>query len=268
MFSFIKINNYFKLIIPGYEFFLVKNKGNIANNIIFDKTISLSFGRPECEDLTLYQKSLSNSDMEWTDNIYKQLRVLNFLQNLDFAIQHNPSGDFVELGVWKGLSADMIIKKLINSNINPRVVLADSFEGGLSEKNQQDTNVRSHQTTTEIINEKNQFYSTQSHLEKVTEDYSNKLIIPGWLPMSLNDVAFSRGISFIHFDLDLYQPTIESLKSLWIHVLHNGVITFDDYNSAQFPGVTKAVDEFYEQHKHEVLFFYKVPFGSAFIVKK
>ena len=267
MFNFSRIHGCFKLMIPGFDLFLVRNKNKIADNVIFDKTISLSFGLEECEELSSYKRSLVNSDMEWTDNIYKQLRVLNFQQNVELAVGNNPLGDFVELGVWKGLSADIMIDKLMKLNIHPRVILADSFEGGLSEKSDQDLNLRSVQTKKEIGDEKNQFFSTQSHVEKVTSRYINKEIIPGWLPQSIYGLQFPNGISFIHFDLDLYSPTLECFDFLWGFVVSGGVITFDDYDSAQFPGVTRAVDEVYAKYRDEIYIFYKVPFGSAFMVK-
>lgn len=267
MIHFFRKNNYFKFMIPGFDLFFVRNKKRVADNIIFDKTISLTFGDEECEELSSYRRSLVNSDMEWTDNIYKQLRVLNFQQNVELAVENNPLGDFVELGVWKGLAADMMIEKLMKLNVNPRIVLADSFEGGLSEKSGEDLNLRSVQTKKQIADEKNQFFSTQSHLERVTSRYTNKKIIPGWLPESIVDLEFPNGISFIHFDLDLYSPTLKSFDFLWGFVLTGGVITFDDYNSAQFPGVTRAVDEVYTKYRDEISFFYKVPFGSAFMVK-
>ena len=74
MFNFSRIHGCFKLMIPGFDLFLVRNKNKVADNVIFDKTISISFGLEECEELSSYKRSLVNSDMEWTDNIYKQLR--------------------------------------------------------------------------------------------------------------------------------------------------------------------------------------------------
>lgn len=50
--------------------------------------------------------------------------------------------------------------------------------------------------------------------------------------------------SLIHFDCDLYTPTKAALESLWPVLSRGGVIIFDEYGIPDWPGETKAVDEF------------------------
>lgn len=50
--------------------------------------------------------------------------------------------------------------------------------------------------------------------------------------------------SLIHFDCDLYAPTKTALEALWPRVSRGGVLLFDEYGIADWPGETKAVDEF------------------------
>ena len=50
--------------------------------------------------------------------------------------------------------------------------------------------------------------------------------------------------SLVHFDCDLYRPTKIALEALWPHVSRGGVILFDEYAIADWPGETAAVDEF------------------------
>lgn len=51
--------------------------------------------------------------------------------------------------------------------------------------------------------------------------------------------------SLIHFDCDLYKPTKIALKSLWPTLSRGGVILFDEYSISDWPGETRAVDEFF-----------------------
>jgi hypothetical protein len=51
--------------------------------------------------------------------------------------------------------------------------------------------------------------------------------------------------SLVHFDCDLYKPTRVALEALWDRVVRNGIVLFDEYGIAEWPGETKAVDEFF-----------------------
>ena len=51
--------------------------------------------------------------------------------------------------------------------------------------------------------------------------------------------------SLIHFDCDLYKPTKVALEYLWPILSRGGVILFDEYSIPDWPGETKAVDEFF-----------------------
>ena len=48
----------------------------------------------------------------------------------------------------------------------------------------------------------------------------------------------------MHFDCDLYRPTKAALDALWPKVSRGGVLIFDEYAIPDWPGETKAVDEF------------------------
>ena len=50
--------------------------------------------------------------------------------------------------------------------------------------------------------------------------------------------------SLVHFDCDLYKPTRAALEALWPCVTRGGVVVFDEYAIADWPGETRAVDEF------------------------
>jgi hypothetical protein len=50
--------------------------------------------------------------------------------------------------------------------------------------------------------------------------------------------------SLVHFDCDLYRPTKAALEAIWPRVSRGGLLLFDEYAIADWPGETKAVDEF------------------------
>jgi O-methyltransferase len=69
----------------------------------------------------------------------------------------------------------------------------------------------------------------------------------------------------VHIDVDLYQPTLDSLEFFWPRLADGGFVVVDDYGSSQFPGATTATNEFLDKNKPS--FFYKVPMGACFIIK-
>lgn len=79
--------------------------------------------------------------------------------------------------------------------------------------------------------------------------------IQGYIPDSLKKFD-NTPIALLNLDLDLYQPTIDSLNYFWKYVLPGGVVLLDDYDgkaTEKWPGVKKAVDEFCENEDISVM---------------
>ena len=60
-------------------------------------------------------------------------------------------------------------------------------------------------------------------------------------------VADNSGVRFslVHMDCDLYHPTKACLEAFWPRLSRGGVMLFDEYAIPDWPGETKAVDEFF-----------------------
>lgn len=58
--------------------------------------------------------------------------------------------------------------------------------------------------------------------------------------------AANPGVRFslIHFDCDMYGPTQAALQGFWPLLSRGGLMLFDEYAIPDWPGETKAVDEF------------------------
>ncbi|MBF0144053.1 MAG: class I SAM-dependent methyltransferase [Magnetococcales bacterium] len=52
-------------------------------------------------------------------------------------------------------------------------------------------------------------------------------------------------ISLLHFDCDLYRPTLVALEHFWERVVTGGVVLFDEYGLRPWEGESRAVDEFF-----------------------
>ena len=86
----------------------------------------------------------------------------------------------------------------------------------------------------------------------------------GWIPARFAEVS-DRKFSFVHIDVDLYQPTRDTLDFFYERVSPGGVIVCDDYGSVLCPGARKALDEFMSD-KPESLF--HIPTGQSLVVKR
>ena len=73
-------------------------------------------------------------------------------------------------------------------------------------------------------------------------------------------------ISFLHLDLDVYEPTKFVLNTLYNKVSKNGVILIDDYG--QVKGATKATNEFLKKNKKLKIKTLKFDKRLKFIIKR
>ena len=83
-------------------------------------------------------------------------------------------------------------------------------------------------------------------------------------------VAENPGIrlSLVHFDVDLYRPTLVALEHLWPLVVPGGVVLFDEYGIPPWEGEAKAVDEFFADQKIELHRFNWSSNPGAYLIKR
>lgn len=85
----------------------------------------------------------------------------------------------------------------------------------------------------------------------------------GWIPSRFSDVEDKR-FAFVHIDVDLYQPTLDSIEYFYPRLNDGGIILCDDYGSALCPGATRAIDEFLADKKEKMLY---MSCGSGFMIR-
>jgi len=90
------------------------------------------------------------------------------------------------------------------------------------------------------------------------------VICRGWIPDSFENVDVGQ-LCFAHIDVDLYEPTLESLKFFYPRVVSGGIILCDDYGFTTCPGARRAVDEYMVDRPEPVV---HVPTGQAVIIKR
>ena len=120
--------------------------------------------------------------------------------------------------------------------------------------------------STKKINQiKSQFVSDEKFVkEEVLEKFDFVKIYKGWIPKRFKEVENCK-FSFVHIDVDLFEPTLNSLEFFFPRLSDGGIIVCDDYNSLEFDGAKKAWDNFFLNKKVSLNF--APSLGSSFIIK-
>ncbi|MCO6453687.1 MAG: class I SAM-dependent methyltransferase [Pirellulaceae bacterium] len=87
---------------------------------------------------------------------------------------------------------------------------------------------------------------------------------PGWIPDRFPEVA-DRRFCFVHIDVDLYQPTLDSLRFFYERSVPRGILVCDDYGYLNCPGAKRACDEFARSIAEPLI---HLPTGQAVIFKR
>ncbi len=91
----------------------------------------------------------------------------------------------------------------------------------------------------------------------------NVRLYRGWIPERFQEVA-DRTFAFVHIDVDLYEPTRDSLEFFYPRMAAGGVILLDDHGHTTCPGSTRAAEEYMRDKPESIVM---LTTGQAFIVR-
>lgn len=231
---------------------LKKLKGNKSN----------SDGFWPCDDdfEMLYNKAMEVCGLEVRNFPRKRRRKFLVLEYLNWLLNVSNDGPFniAEVGVYKGVLSFMMSETLMKFDYdNISMDLFDSFEG-LSERTDEDK-VNDITSTVGVM---------KGGIEEVSQnlkDFDFIKYYKGWIPECFKyEEIENKKYNFVSIDVDLYQPIIDSLDYFYPKLTSPGVIVIDDYKTAKWPGVEKAVAEFSAKNS---VFALKSTLGLATIVK-
>lgn len=204
-----------------------------------------------------YESAFHNGLIQTFDAQAREIHDRNFnLIELLKLLQHI-EGDTAECGVYKGRSSFLIMHMLGNEKRAHHIF--DSFEG-LSEP------------TPEDVPHKQNAYQWKGHDLSVSEAqvrhnlrmFDQVAYHKGWIPDCFESVQ-SDGFAFAHIDVDLHQPTADSLAFFYPRMVAGGMILCDDYGSTYCPGARQAFDEFMQDKPEPIV---ELTSGQCFIIKR
>ena len=153
------------------------------------------------------------------------------------------AGDIAELGVYRGEFAARISAEFPERDI----FLFDTFEG-FSESDLVIEKEKAGDGKNAKANA-GDFGDTSVEAVKSVLPYPERAVFcAGRFPESMEKYPEldlrERNFAFVSLDTDLYEPTLEGLRFFYPRLSEGGYIFIHDYNSMQYPGVKRGVDEF------------------------
>ncbi|MSP37441.1 MAG: hypothetical protein EXR70_02955 [Deltaproteobacteria bacterium] len=213
---------------------------------IYPKYKFSEFGRLFLEDqsfLSVYKRFMDPDNWHSLDRKYTLDQLLRLTLHID--------GDVAECGVYQGATAYLICRAIESSK--KRNYLFDSFEG----------------LSAPLASDGNYWFrgalrADDSEVRENLREFKNFTICRGWIPERFPEVA-DKQFSFVHIDVDLYEPTRDSINFFYDRLSPGGVILFDDYGFKSCPGAKLATDEFFTHKRERIIM---LPTGQAFIIRR
>ena len=150
-------------------------------------------------------------------------------------------GGKIECGVNQGFSSLMMAKIAKMNNFHftgADFHMVDSFEG-LSQPTLGDEIDKQRSASGEELpvfsHQAGHFATPVENVQTLMEEYPDAVIHKGWIPdvfSKLPDIEWS----FVHIDVDLYEPTKACLSYFLPRMVKGGIIVNDDFGSPLFPG--------------------------------
>lgn len=85
----------------------------------------------------------------------------------------------------------------------------------------------------------------------------------GWIPDRFPDVA-DKKFSFVHVDVDLQQPTYDSIAFFYPRLSAGGILVCDDFGISSCPGATGAITKYLADKPEKMI---ELSSGGGFLIK-
>jgi O-methyltransferase len=183
-----------------------------------------------------------SQDRKWTLREY--VRLSNSLE-----------GDLAECGCYQGATAYFMAQ----ASSHGALCLFDSF-AGISKP--QDNDIAA--TTDVMAWNEGDLAASQATVRATLAAFEQVEYFPGWIPTRFDDVR-DRRFRVVHIDVDLYQPTRDSIAFFYPRLVEGGVIVMDDYGLMTCPGARQAAEEYAAEQGIGIL---ELPTGQGIITRR
>ena len=166
--------------------------------------------------------------------------------------------DTAECGVYRGLGSWLICHYARQMGSSCRHHCFDSFEG-LSAPTPADVPRRDDVRSWHA----GDMTASLDEVRRALRQFDGIEYHPDWIPQCFEAAAEQR-FSFVHLDVDLYEPTRDALSFFHPRLVAGGILLCDDDGFLTCPGARRAVDEFVAAIGARVV---RLPTGQAYLRK-
>lgn len=163
-------------------------------------------------------------------------------------------GDTVEIGVFQGRTSYFICQARGQGEHHA----FDSFEG-LSEPMDED---KPKDSNAFRWKSGDLSFSEQLVRDNLAE-FDGVRLYKGWVPERFDEVA-ERRFAFVHIDVDLYRPTLDSIAFFYPRLHSGGMLVCDDYGFTSCPGAYRAMHEYFDDISVHII---HLPTGQGLVIK-
>lgn len=188
---------------------------------------------------------------EYENNFYLSsdvTRISKLLAHYElFKMIKDIPGEIVECGVFKGASFCRFatFREIFGNVFSKKIIGFDTFGKFPDAKYMDDINALKDQTSTD-----GNYSIKKEQLENALEHKGinkNIELVKGDITKTIPEYVLTHPelkISLLNLDVDIYEPSVTILESLFPRISKGGILILDDYGT--FPGETKAVDDYFE----------------------
>lgn len=167
-------------------------------------------------------------------------------------------GSTAECGVFRGIGSALVCRALDGTYAADDAHFAfDAFEG-LPAPVEADQIGGDDQWWTE-----GDLKSEEAGVAALLSPFSHAQIKAGWIPDRFSEVG-DRRFRLIHIDVDLHDPTRDSIDFFFPRLVPGGMMLLDDHGIVSCPGARAAAEEYFAKTGDPII---ELPTGQALIVK-
>ena len=159
-------------------------------------------------------------------------------------------GERAECGVLRGTSALLLCRAAQTQNAayaGEGLHLIDSFEGLDAPTDEDRFEVQRAEGVKSVSIGKGAYAAPIELPRRALKDFPKVAYHKGWIPQVFDGLPAGLW-SFVHLDVDHYEPTYAGLAYFYPRLSRGGVIMCDDYGAPMFPGAHRAWDLYCEEH--------------------
>ena len=174
------------------------------------------------------------------DNAGDMARFYFFCLAFDQIVEEQLTGDFAELGVYRGHTASLLA--IMARRLNSTVYLLDTFEGfNAADLKGVDAGIQMG------------FADTSVEAVRALVGEQNVEFIKGHFPASSTQLPPDGSYCLVHLDCDLYAPMASALEYFYPRLVPGGFLIVHDYSSLHWDGASRAVNEFFADKAESVV---------------